>query len=371
MRRACGVAVGMFGDGAAKQGHLAEMIYVAKVRKAAAAAAADAFSSSPMVTTSGGQFPYDARRQVNAAGQPQVMLDFPNEYMQAQEQGAALVQEARDFQQRFEGDGGMSVVCEIPKDIDPAKRMVAAVPHEALGSAVMTTPMQVQTVVVKSEANTRAIVPAAPMQYGETVEKCVECQVCGSLFGDAGSLKRHAARAHRAPTGKGPVYCSQCSASLKNEQNLRRHIAVCHSGSQENRCDMCSASFSSRGSLRIHQQTVHSVQSASKSPGARNGRANGADGRPRSGIAKPKAEKSHLCDMCTDTFKWKGNLKRHRELRHLQLRPFECHVCHANFGTKSNMRVHLITHQNTQWAWQRQRWMSRRATRCRSQRAMR
>lgn len=172
-----------------------------------------------------------------------------------------------------------------------------------------------------------------------TVEKRVACDHCGLLFGDVNSLKRHAARAHRASTGKGPVYCSQCNAGLKNEQNLRRHIAVCHSGDQAHKCDMCTASFSSRGSLRIHQQSVHAM-----AVGKRSGRG-GKRGRGR-GVGAAANGRSYVCDMCTDTFKWKGNLKRHRELRHLQLRPFVCKVCNASFGTKSNMRVHLITHNN-------------------------
>ncbi len=265
------------------------------------------------------------------------VLGFSGEYMPQPDAAVAVANDAaQNFAPRFEGDAIPNVVYEIPKEI----KTNADATQVVTTAAMVPNQMSVQAVGLPKSPGTRIAAAPPPLPYGgETVDKCVECEVCGSLFGDAGSLKRHAARAHRAATGKGPVYCSQCSASLKNEQNLRRHIAVCHSGSQENRCDMCSASFSSRGSLRIHQQTVHSVPSASK-----NGRK--ANGRPRGGVTKPKAEKSFLCDMCTDTFKWKGNLKRHRELRHLQLRPFECHICHASFGTKSNMRVHLITHQN-------------------------
>jgi len=224
-----------------------------------------------------------------------------------------------------------------PKLQVEAVSIVAALPEAEVAHAPVPIVTSAQApVVMPNTAVNVAIIPGHPeMPFGgETVDKCVECEVCGSLFGDAGSLRRHAARAHRAATGKGPVYCPHCTAALKNEQNLRRHIAVCHSGSQENRCNMCSASFGSRGSLRIHQQSVHSLPSSSKG------------GRSK-GITKPKAEKSFLCDMCTDTFKWKGNLKRHRKLRHLQERPFTCKICHASFGTKSNMGVHYITHQNS------------------------
>jgi hypothetical protein len=193
------------------------------------------------------------------------------------------------------------------------------------------------------------------------VAKTIVCGQCQQTFGDIGSLQRHSARAHRARGVKGPVVCEQCNAELKNEQNLKRHIAVCHTGQQEHECHLCNASFSSRGSLRIHQQQVHNIPTKTqrKTPTAAAGSSSGIPGLDaavgiplqapaRIGKARAKmsknSDKSWACDLCTDTFKWKGNLKRHRELKHLHLRPFVCEVCNATFGTKSNMRVHLITH---------------------------
>lgn len=287
------------------------------------------------------------------SGAPAVSFSFGGEYMPPDTSG---VDGQFGANPRFDNELP-NVVYDISKDVEktrPVDTVTVPVVTPSASTGMVTSAglssagTPTSTVMGTGAASGEGGKPPTPVRVnqpgslpygGETVDKCVECDQCGSLFGDAGSLKRHYARAHRPTTGKGPVYCSQCSASLKNEQNLRRHIAVCHSGSQENRCDMCSASFSSRGSLRIHQQTVHSIpQNAKGGRGRRGGRAGG--------VGKPKAEKSYLCDMCTDTFKWKGNLKRHRELRHLQLRPYECPICRASFGTKSNMRVHLITHNN-------------------------
>jgi KRAB domain-containing zinc finger protein len=197
--------------------------------------------------------------------------------------------------------------------------------------------------------------PMMPAINGQ-VTKSITCCQCQQTFGDQGSLQRHAARAHRSTGIKGPVVCEQCNAELKNEQNLKRHIAVCHTGQQEHQCHLCNASFSSRGSLRIHQQQVHNIPTKPNKkaivPAVAADAEAGAAGSSRAKSRPPKAaktaDKSWACDMCSDTFKWKGNLKRHRELRHLHLRPFTCTVCRASFGTKSNMRVHAITHDSPQ-----------------------
>lgn len=346
------------------------------------------FNGAQMPEQTGAQFGFDdvnRRRQMPpTSGHPtSVMLGFSDNYMQQQQDAIndgrsrpiaisePLPHQQREFQARFDGDPNTMVQQTMTYDIKEEnmenKRIITSAANATAEAVLTPTPVDTSAVnraaaaplppnMVASRSTARIgpdgrpIASSAVFIHG-TVEKRVACESCGLLFGDVGSLKRHAARAHRAATGKGPVYCSQCNASLKNEQNLRRHIAVCHSGEQEHRCEMCTASFSSRGSLRIHQQQVHAMPSASSKAGRGRGRGGGAGGRggsrARAGISKSsKSDKSYVCDMCTDTFKWKGNLKRHRELRHLQLRPFVCRICNANFGTKSNMRVHLITHNN-------------------------
>lgn len=164
--------------------------------------------------------------------------------------------------------------------------------------------------------------PISATTAPESVDKRVACDQCGSLFGDTNSLRRHAARAHRKSTSS-LVVCQQCNITVKNEQNLKRHVAVCHTGVLSVACKTCAARFCSVASLRMHQQTVHQV---------------------RKRVTKTRSQKSFPCQACGDCFKWKGNLKRHMQLMHLGIRPWSCHVCQARFGTKSNMRVHLMTH---------------------------
>jgi Zinc finger, C2H2 type len=61
---------------------------------------------------------------------------------------------------------------------------------------------------------------------------------------------------------------------------------------------------------------------------------------------KPKTAKVFVCPHCPTgtTFRWKGNLKRHHQLIHLQAKPYKCDICNESFGTKSNREVHMIVH---------------------------
>lgn len=148
------------------------------------------------------------------------------------------------------------------------------------------------------------------------------CPVCRDAFGDEQSLSRHAARSHARdnPQRGEPLQCpvADCTQTLANNQNLRRHIAVRHSGE------------------RTRQVAPKLAGSAVTKPGA-------SPGEER----KPKSAKVFVCSLCPNgaTFRWKGNLKRHHQLVHLQVKNFKCMLCSEMFGTKSNREVHMIVHQ--------------------------
>ena len=65
-----------------------------------------------------------------------------------------------------------------------------------------------------------------------------------------------------------------------------------------------------------------------------------ADGR----ISRPRGSRPrpHTC-WCGKRFSKREHLRRHDLLVHLAYRPFRCHLCAVDFGTKQNMQVHFGT----------------------------
>ncbi|RHY09582.1 hypothetical protein DYB26_007574 [Aphanomyces astaci] len=51
-----------------------------------------------------------------------------------------------------------------------------------------------------------------------------------------------------------------------------------------------------------------------------------------------------VCDICAQTFRFKGNLKRHQITAHVGLKPFQCEHCPKSFARKADMQVHMRVH---------------------------
>lgn len=212
-------------------------------------------------------------------------------------------------------------------------------PHGHRNSGVMTPATYGGSGPMKENGMLGSRYPPG-MGISSASDTLITCRTCGLRFQSPTTFEQHECRGcliRKEP--KRTISCDHCQAELKNEQNLKRHVSVVHGVRQPFGCPQCSASFSSRGSLKIHQQSVHGMQdTTSYLAGDTSNR------RIRNGPTK-KIEKTYSCPLCPDTFKWKGNLKRHRQLVHEKIKPFTCNICKAKFGTKSNMRVHLITHE--------------------------
>ena len=70
------------------------------------------------------------------------------------------------------------------------------------------------------------------------------------------------------------------------------------------------------------------------------------EGTLNSGKMKKHLEKAHgikqfHCTYCYQSFGMKGNLKKHIDEVHENIRPFECEICQGKFARKEKLREHI------------------------------
>ncbi|KAI0560889.1 zinc finger protein [Gracilaria domingensis] len=173
-------------------------------------------------------------------------------------------------------------------------------------------------------------------------ENNIRCSECEEEYGNIPSWKRHASRAHRkSKTPK--VKCEICDIEVQNEGNLKRHMKTVHKTVPNPFiCSHCPAMFSSDRARSIHVMKIHTVpveEDLSVDGGVAKRR--GRRGRAGTKAAKPKI---HRCPHCAYVSSWRGNISRHVNAVHLELRQFPCDKCDRRFNTASNLSVHQMTH---------------------------
>ena len=129
-------------------------------------------------------------------------------------------------------------------------------------------------------------------------------------------------RSHKqAVHGEKLFKCSQleCEFASSRKNNLAFHSKWFHGTAGSFTCDHPGCTFRSkwRGNINNHKRQVHSD------------------------------EKPFACDHTGCSFRCKTNdqLMSHQRQVHLNIRTKSCHVCDKRFFKKSNLRVHMKTHQ--------------------------
>ena len=100
-------------------------------------------------------------------------------------------------------------------------------------------------------------------------------------------------------------YRQRIQIDQSNVLNLSRQQAK-HS------CNICKKSLKNSQNLRKHMKTFHT-------------------------------QKSHECDVCGKKFGFEAALKQHR-LKHENRKAFKCRICLKEYCTRSNLDQHILTH---------------------------
>ena len=187
------------------------------------------------------------------------------------------------------------------------------------------------------------------------------------------SFGKHKQQVH---SDEKPFACDHtgCSFRTKVRSDLSKHKNAVHLNIRDKRCHVCEKGFPSKSHLRVHMKThdkngheMEKCEDCSVNLKTKSWRK-----------TKPAAGKSFHCDHqgCDYKSRWKSVLFSHRKQAHSLEKPFscnyngcsfrckmehdlmshdkrvhqkirtkKCHVCDKRFFSKSNLRVHMMSHQ--------------------------
>ncbi|KFB38378.1 hypothetical protein ZHAS_00005732 [Anopheles sinensis] len=108
-----------------------------------------------------------------------------------------------------------------------------------------------------------------------------KCEVCKKEFPFAANLREHMT----VHTGEKPYRCEVCDRSFRHSAMYRRHLLTHSDTGSSHSCELCKKSFKMARYLQAHMLT-HS------------------------------SERNFICGICGNTYKTKGELKKHTQSKH-------------------------------------------------------
>jgi len=92
-------------------------------------------------------------------------------------------------------------------------------------------------------------------------EKTFICKVCQNKYINKFQLEKHRREAHNRPVNACHV-CAECGKECFNVANLKTHLRT-HSAEKPSECDLCSNRYKSKYDMLRHRKKIHGVSLAS------------------------------------------------------------------------------------------------------------
>ena len=155
-------------------------------------------------------------------------------------------------------------------------------------------------------------------------QKCeVTCEICGSLFLYKWSLNRHVNSVHLKLK---PFQCKTCLEYFTEKRGLQKHMIKVHEQSS-------TETVVGTKSVNLDSQKTKIDKVDNERPS-------------KKALEKAKIVRNQKCKVTCETcgclFLYKSNLKRHINLVHLKLKPFQCEICLKYFAEKKVLHKHKI-----------------------------
>ena len=198
------------------------------------------------------------------------------------------------------------------------------------------------------------------------VDKFYECPICSNAFATKFSLRKHVLN-HLKGKGK-PFKCELCEKAFNQKVNLRAHMSV-HTGLREYKCHICQKEFSLKGNLnkhiRIHTDErpfkcnicgrsfkvkeyliQHRLTHSNELPFAcgQCGRRFKLQEYADRHTLKCDGTRTSICEQCGLSYPSRGDLNRHIDDVHPELKPYQCDTCSKRFKLKSYLQQHELSH---------------------------
>lgn len=137
------------------------------------------------------------------------------------------------------------------------------------------------------------------------------CSSCSETFTDSGTYRKHLTK-HQRPSQK--HVCNICGKVETKASRLHSHIMRIHNGALH--CKYCYKPFADRVDLDVHLDMER---------------------------AKLKDKPDFICDICGFRAKWRKQLDRHLERKHIKSSPKDlpCFQCNKVFSNKDNLAHHV------------------------------